>query len=118
MTDAERVLVLVGAFFFEVEAHGFADYYGNPAGNHARDAVWALERVGATRAAAALRACNSLFPGGEPPADGVARWEAVKPLSESGAMDQIEAEYMPHHPEVWELLSQFKQSYAAELPGR
>jgi hypothetical protein len=116
LTDAERVVVLVGSFYFEVKAHGFAGYYGNPSGNYSLDAVWALRQVGATQAAAALGACNGLFHGGAPSADRVARWEAIKPFLVGGPIDRMEAEYLPHHPEVWELLDRYVQDPAVELP--
>jgi len=69
LTEAERVLLHVSSLFFEVNLGGFSGYFYNSAGNHAAEAVAALEAIGAPLTAEIVRAAGARFPSGSPPRD-------------------------------------------------
>jgi hypothetical protein len=77
LTDAERVLFHVSALFFEVDLGGFSGYFYNSAGNHAAEAIAALDAIEARHTADIVRAACALFPLGSPPRDREARHEEV-----------------------------------------
>src|ERR1700739_3797004 len=93
LTAAEQVVVLVSRANFDVELGGLDSFFYNSAGGEAVPTVAALEAVRATRAAAALRAANALFPGGSPPRGPGERFEGLKvvrglPNNPLGALTQ------------------------------
>jgi hypothetical protein len=66
LSGVEQVCVCVDQIDFEVHLGGFLGYFHNSAGDLATDTVSALEAVGATSCADALRRARTLFPGGQP----------------------------------------------------
>lgn len=84
LTEPERVLFHVSSLFFEVDLGGFSGYFYNSAGDHAAEAVAALEAIGARRTADIVRAANGRFPSGSPPRDRGERHDGVVALT-SGA---------------------------------
>jgi hypothetical protein len=61
LTGPQRAYYCVAMLQAEVNNGGFAQYFFNPFGNHARDALKALEELGATATADLLREAMSRF---------------------------------------------------------
>src|SRR5579871_3498877 len=102
LTPAERVVVLVSRANFEIELGGLDSFFYNSAGGEAVPTVAALEAVGASRAAAAVRAANALFPGGSPPRDREERFvglQAVRSLP-GGPLATLDGEFYSESPDV------------------
>jgi hypothetical protein len=117
LSDIERVIVLVVDFYYQVEAHGIRGYYRNPEGSRAAETVLALEEAGVTSSASALRRCNALFPGGQPPTNQTERAsEAARlyHLSDS-SMKSIEEEYAPQHESMYSLAERFVAGHEQEF---
>jgi len=113
LSATERVVVLVAIANFDVELGGLSSFFYNSAGDHAAETVTALETVGATRAAAALRAAIAKFPGGAAPANRVQRypgWQLV-----SGLLGPLDREFGRDEPDVFCRLCEFIEVRAAEL---
>jgi hypothetical protein len=87
--EKNRVLFLVGYLVDQVADGGVAGFYANPSAEYAPQLPAALDAIGATAAAAAVRDLNALFPGGAPAADDQTRWRQLeqlgKQLSKRGA---------------------------------
>lgn len=62
LSDQEKVIVLASAIDFEVMLGGMHGYFFNSAGNRAQEALDALNVIGATHAASALREALAEFP--------------------------------------------------------
>ena len=74
----------------------------------------ALEAVGATRAAAALRAAIAKFPGGTPPTERRLRypgdWQQVL-----GLLGSLDVDYYQEQPDVFSRLCSFIESHKADF---
>jgi hypothetical protein len=117
LTPTERVVVLVSRANFEVELGGLDSFFYNSAGGEAVPTVAALEAVGATRAAAALRTANALFPGGSPPRGREERFaglEVARGLA-GGPLVVLDREFGRDEPDVFARLCAFIDSHASEL---
>jgi hypothetical protein len=117
LTPAERVVVLVSRANFEIELGGLDVFFYNSAGEEAVPTVAALEAVGATRAAAALRAANVLFPGGSPPRDREERFaglEIVRGLP-GDPLAALARDVGGDEPDVFSRLCTFIEAHAADL---
>jgi hypothetical protein len=117
LSAIERTIVLVSRINFEVELGGLDSFYYNSAGNEAVASVAALEAVGATHAAEALRAANSLFPGGIPAQNREERFVGLQAVSElpSTPLDSLTREFNRDSPDVFARLCSFIKLHAAEL---
>ncbi|MFO0899102.1 MAG: DUF4375 domain-containing protein [Pirellulales bacterium] len=113
LTEAERVVVLVSRANFEVELGGLSSFFYNSAGNHAAETVPALEAVGATKAAAALRTAMDKFPGGCPPADRELRYPGWQQVSDS--LESLTTAFGRDEPDIFSRLCPFIEARAAEL---
>jgi hypothetical protein len=78
-TERERVFYVVCNLFFEVQNGGIAQYYDNPSGEDAGEAVSALRAIGATACADLVAACNKKL-GREVPRDQEQRGAALDQL--------------------------------------
>jgi hypothetical protein len=117
LTAAERVVVLVSRANFEIELGGLDPFFYNSAGGEAVPTVDALDAVGATRAAAALRAANAPFPGGSLPRDREERFaglEVVRGLP-GHPLSALEREFGRDEPDVFSRVCSFIEARAAEL---
>jgi len=61
LSSAERTFHLVDSVLQEVNDGGFLQYFGNPASDRAREAITALERLGARHTAGLLRRALAVF---------------------------------------------------------
>lgn len=113
LTEGERVVVLVSRANFEVELGALSSFFYNSAGDHAAETVLALEAVGATKAAAALRTAMTKFPGGCPPADRELRHPGWQQVSDS--LESLDAAFSRDVPDVFSRLCAFIEARAAEL---
>ena len=113
LTDAERVVVLVSRANFEIELGGLSAFFYNLAGDHAAETVPALEAVGASKAAAVLRAAMAKFPGGSPPTDRELRYPGWQQVSES--LGSLDTAFSRDNPDVFSRLCSFIGARAAEL---
>jgi hypothetical protein len=113
---AEPVVVLVSRASFEIELDGLDSFFYNSAGGEAVPTVAALEAVGATRAAAALRAANGLFPGGSP-WDRAERFEGLEVVRRlpGDPLAALEREFGRDEPDVFSRLCSFIEAHSAEL---
>ena len=69
LPPVERDLYDVNRFHFECICGGLGVFFTNSAGDHRRQTIAALGRVGAPRAQEILVQACALFPGGEPSSD-------------------------------------------------
>jgi len=120
LNDSERVVSLVSYFHYELEMGGIDGFYYSSAGDYAVETVWALEQVGATHAAKALKQINALFAGGAPPKDQGPRQEDLERLSSlaDDPFEELEEEFLSDDPGVWERLEKFIFMRLDELPER
>ncbi len=117
LTPAERVVVLVSRASFEIELGGLDSFFYNSAGDYAVPTVAALEAIGATRAAAALRDANALFPRGSPPRDREERFaglEVVRILA-GRPLAALGREFERDEPDMFSRLCMFIEAHVVEL---
>jgi hypothetical protein len=117
LTATERVVVLVSRANFEIELGGLDAFYYNSAGDEAIPTVAALEAVGATEAASALRKANALFPGGSPPRDREKRFAGLEVVRElpKGPLSSLEDEVSHDDPDMFSRLCSFIEAHAKKL---
>lgn len=73
LAGEERLALCLGEMEAEVNNGGWEQYFLNSAGDHAHDALRALDAIGATTAAGILREAMKVFGKDGPPADRAAR---------------------------------------------
>ncbi len=66
LTENQRLVVVLGALYYQVMNGGLGQYYSNPTGDHAVEAAAALRFIGAEKLALAMESANGLFPSGAP----------------------------------------------------
>ena len=113
LNEVERIVHFVNVANCEIEMGTMLQFFYNSAGDHAAETVPALEAVGATRAAAGLRAALKKFPGVSSPAESEKRyagWHGV-----SGSLDKYTSEFYKQKPDVFSLLCSFIDKHAAAL---
>ena len=117
LTSTEQVVVLVSRANFEIELGGLDAYYYNSAGDKALPTVAALEAVGATQAASALRTANRLFPGGFPPQQREERFKGLQAVRKlpGHLLAKLTGEFGREEPDVFARLCLFIEAHAVEL---
>lgn len=117
LSEAEKVASLVSYVDFEVALGGLDSFYYNSAGDEAVHTVAALEAIGATRAASALRSANALFPGGSTPRDRGDRFDGLLVVRKlpGKPLEILEREFSGDEPCVNLRLYGFIEAHAAEL---
>ena len=115
LIDAERVVVLVSRANFEIELGGLSGFFYNSAGDRAAETVAALEAVGATRSAAALRATNALFPNSNPPTDREERYVSWQKLTDANSLGHLDRAFGEENPDVFSRLCSFIESHREQL---
>jgi hypothetical protein len=100
---------------------GLSGFYYNSAGDFAKDAVWALEKIGASNVADVLQRANALFPNAQPSQDRIKRYNELKQLADS-PMDSLRILtrefYAASYDECLDrLIEQFIDSHSLELPA-
>jgi hypothetical protein len=117
LTAAERIVVLVSRANFEIELGGLDTFYYNSAGDEAVPTVAALESVGATQAALALREANALFPGGSPPRDRGKRFDALEIVRKlpKRPLTALEQKVGHDEPDVFSHLCNIIEAHAKDL---
>ncbi len=83
MRRKNRVFFLVGYLIDQVHNGGVESFYENPSAEYAPQLPEALDAIGATRAASAVREINALYPGGGPAADAEARARQMRQLAKA-----------------------------------
>jgi len=84
LTDAEKNFHYIYWLEAEVNNGGFDQYFFNSAGDHAQDAVGALQAIGANHTAQLLREAMAVFPEGLAPHDRGLRQEQLLEIGEEG----------------------------------
>ena len=113
LTAVEKTVVLTSSVNFEVEMGGLSTFFYNSAGDHAAETVIALEGIGATYAAAALRSAIARFPGGSAPADRELRYASWQIIS--GSLGSLDLGFARDTPDVFSRLCSFIDAHAADL---
>jgi hypothetical protein len=113
LTEIERVVVLVSSANFEIDLGGLSAFFYNSCGDHAADTIPALEKVGAIRASAALRAAMGKFPGGVPPTDRDLRYAGWQQVHSS--LGEFDTEFSLDKPDIFARLCSFIDAHATEL---
>lgn len=80
LTPGQRALLALHWTVGEVSNGGFDQYFTNPTGVLASEALAGLRRIGASETAALFEQLLKTFPDGEPPRDNGARFEAVEAM--------------------------------------
>ena len=104
-----REIVAVWLLDSEVNNGGFDQFYWNPAGEFALDAVEGLESIGAYQKASILDAANSEFPGGMPSENRIKRQEELDVIvnSESSKLGSLDIEYFKCKEDIVDLLASY-----------
>lgn len=116
----EKVFICVRDIECEVNNGGFDQYYFNSSGDHAPDAVAALEAIDAKRTASLVGQTNALFGEGGPSRDRVARQEQLDALRDAkgNEMDEIENEFYEGGEDLDQLLKKYIARNAEAFGGR
>lgn len=117
LSEVERVVVLVSRANCEIELGGVDAFYYNTAGDEAVPTVEALEAVGATAAASALREANALFPRRSPSRDREKRFvglEAIRKRPER-PLKSLQEKFHSESPDVFSRLCDYIEAHAEEL---
>lgn len=107
LTEPQQVYVFVDRLYAEVCNGGFAQYFANPPGNQARDAVEAYRAIGADKTADIVARANSLFGPDGPLAARDARAYQLAKMNDQDfeAMDTLDAEFYDNPDRVETLLT-------------
>lgn len=116
----EKVFICVKDIDGEVNTGGFDQYYFNSSGDHALDAVAALEAIDAKRTAGLVRQTNALFGDGGPSRDRLARQKQLDALRDGTGkeMDEIETEFYEGGEDLDGLLKNYISKNADAFGGR
>jgi hypothetical protein len=112
VSEAEITVVLVSWANFEIECGGFSQFFYNSAGDNAEETVEALEKVGASRAAAAMREAIALFPSQKVLKNRANRWAAWQKVEFTKEFDK---EFSADKPDVFSRLCDYIESHSSEL---
>ena len=114
LTPPQRLCYVVNEVNLEVKNGGFAQYFFNSSGDHARDALAALHAMEATREAAILQRAMDLFGSNGPSANRHVRQDQLAGFSENqdGTLRKLNAEFHERPDDLDVLMS----LYAAEHP--
>jgi hypothetical protein len=109
LSRPEQVFLCIWELEAEVNNGGFHQYYFNDGGDHAADAVEALETIGAARTAALVTRANRLFGLSGLSRDRNKRQQQLKALSETNraAMEEIDGQFYRYEEDLTTLLSAF-----------
>jgi hypothetical protein len=95
LTGDEQLVLCLGEMEAEVNNGGWEQYFLNSAGDHAHDALRALEALGADNAAGILRDAMKVFGKEGPPADRGARERRLLALTakQRATLDRLSTRY-------------------------
>lgn len=114
LTSAERIVTLLSHANFEIECGGISQYFYNSAGEHATEALAALRKIGAMRAAAALEAALALFPADVTTTGTDERFcEVMNQVSDK--LNNLTSEFYAEQPDVFSRLCTYIEKHASEL---
>ena len=116
LSSTERAVCLVNWLRFEVCLGGLSTFYYNASSDYAPDMVWALNQIGAPRAAVALSEANAaLQADSERWLDRNARYDALKRVNDA-RWRELEQKLLSDSPRCYEaLLYDYVAANAAEL---
>lgn len=119
LTPAERVFRVVDEIEREVNNGGFDQYFINSSGDHAGQAVAALEAIGAHRTADIFRKALAVFGAIPPSPDGDTRFTQVAALRDEAApvWHALEGEFYDYPDDLLTLQLGFVRAHRAEFLG-
>lgn len=106
LTEAERVFLLVWEVEGEVNNGGFAQYYGNSAGERAARCPGALQSIGAGAMAKIVEEANAVFGDAGPPEDREAREATMAAMPEDSGdrWEKLDDQFFEYPDNLTELL--------------
>jgi len=95
LTECDRIILLVWCFAGQVDNGGFAQFFFNSTGAHARETVEALREMGSRVSASLLEQAISLFPDGAVPFDLDERNDVMQafPAEVGGLFEKLDRDY-------------------------
>jgi hypothetical protein len=119
LSQPEKVFVCVWGLEGDVYNGGFEQYYVNPVGDNAREAVDALKAIGARTAEQVVRKANSLFGLGGPSPNRGMRQKEYEMLDQhiKDKLVELEKEYVKDADKVQDLLTEFVRKNPSAFPA-
>lgn len=117
LSAVERAVVLVSRANCEISNGGLSAFYYNSAGDEAVRTVEALEAVGATAAASALREANALFPRRSPSRDREKRFAGLEVIRKrpERPLESLDDRFYGEKPDAFTRLCAYIEAHADEL---
>jgi hypothetical protein len=115
----EQVFCSIWELESQVNNGGFDQYYFNSSGDTAFAVESALRTIGAHHCADIVRRANSMFEGGAPPRDRLARqaaWDAISDDSKD-RLDDLDHEFFQYPDDLTSLLYDYVVSHREEIHG-
>jgi hypothetical protein len=118
LSQPEKVFVCVWGLEGDVYNGGFEQYYINPVGDKAREAVDALKAIGAKAAEQVVRRANSLFGSSGPSPNRGMRQKEYESLDQhtKDKLVVLEKEYVKDADKVQDLLAEFVRKNPSAFP--
>jgi hypothetical protein len=109
LSEPEKAFFCVWNLEGEVYNGGFEQYYHNPSGDYAAEAVGALQAIGATETAMIVKRTNAIFGERGPSPDGATRQRQLIALSDASkkTMTKMDLEYVADSEKIFTLLETY-----------
>jgi hypothetical protein len=113
----QQVFSAIWGLESEVNNGGFAQYFGNSAGEMAVDTEAALRAIGAHRAAEIVAKAVAVFPGGAPPRDHDARQRLLRTATDEvrSTWERLDREFFKYPDDLTSLLHAWVKAHPKEF---